>query len=144
MIAKGLINLLVSHGPVNDLAGDRVYPCVIPPDGSGPCLVLSRTSTEMPDGLDDEGDTAESYGPDEARFRLECWATRYEDADALAFAASQLLRKHKGTLGTSGQSCKWTRVEDWRDEPVYPDDDEGGGVYCSVVDVLVCYDPAEL
>jgi hypothetical protein len=140
LIAKGLRALLIADAGVTALVGDRIYPVHLPQSGARSAILYSRYATEFT-GDDLDGDE----GPDEALFRLECWADGpdgYNDATTLAQAVIVALRSAGGALAASGQTASWLRVTNWYDEAYYPDDGGDADAHCSVVDVAINYDPA--
>lgn len=163
MIEAGLYNLLRSTESIADLVGTRIYPVRVPEEGSAPCIVYSLSNTDYTDGLDDEDDddsaNAEQTGPDTRRFRLECWGDGkvpttwagddgYKQACTVAAAVETLLRKHKGLMGPTGTTttirCKFTVVEDVRDEETVIEDASDYHRYLRVVDVAIEYDPLQV
>jgi hypothetical protein len=130
---------------INDVVRRRVYPVRAPQNANFPHIVYRLSSLQLTDGLDIDGDTAESQGPDSANFEIRCAATEYDVAHELAGAVLTLLRDHSGVMGlNSSQRCRYIRVENMRDEDVEQLQGRDTTEFVTVVDARVVYDPTEV
>lgn len=78
--------LLLGDTTVNGIVGRRIYPIVCPLDCTYPAISITRITNN----LAHVGD----YG--NPRFQISCWATSYEQANALFKAVHACLKGYKG------------------------------------------------
>lgn len=77
------------------LVVDRMYPLVIPQGGRQPCIVYAKQGRNVQQlfcGAD---------GLHMTMFDIDCYATIYDDAVALANAVTARLRNFSGTMGAT-------------------------------------------
>jgi len=81
-------------GGVKALVVKRIYPTVASQLGTLPLIVYQQISGRR------EHTMTESVGLVESRYQVDCWATTYTGAQALAKTVRVALDNHSGTTGT--------------------------------------------
>lgn len=142
MISDGIYQALTSYDPVSTVVSDRVYPALAPAPQEGgsqyPLVVFFQTGAEFPEGLEDEA----TEGLDEVRFTVECYGATYDAAKELAGEVREFFRNNKHHSGQLGSKrVEYTRIEDERDEAEYANDGADPRLFCTAVDVVICYNP---
>lgn len=122
---------------VQNLVGQRIYPQELPQGAGIPAVTYYRTGQE---GVRSLGGLS---GLSRARLTIDCWATSYSDAKALALA----IRGNKGRTKLDGyrgqfagvfvQTCVCTNEIDLIEKPVHGDE---AGVKHTALDFDVIYE----
>ncbi len=136
MIADGLYNLLLTTPSIAAIVKDRIYPVQAPEGASYPRLLYWQTSAEFEESLDEE-----AVEPERASWQIDCQARTYDEVKRLASLVRALFRAHKGSLGTSGKTCQYTKVTNETDVPLSPPDAGGAALYQTSLDIEIVYDP---
>lgn len=93
MIGAAIRSHLAADTNVNALLGDRIYPLKVPQSPTFPCARYTVVS-----------DVADRHHGGQTKLRralvqIDCFSTKYAEADQLAAAIETLLGGFKGTLG---------------------------------------------
>ena len=95
-IEKGLFQLIQTDSVVSSLVdmtgGKGVYWILVPKGAAYPCIVLSRVATS------DTNTVAGDAGFRNALFQIDCYASTYYPAKAIAAAVRNVLKSFKGNL----------------------------------------------
>ena len=97
MIEEALVSRLVADPTVAGLAGDRIFPLLIPQAlyaeaSRQPCLVYQRTST------DTDATFCETIGLRATQIQIDAYARRYQEARELGRAAREALTDFRGDV----------------------------------------------
>jgi Protein of unknown function (DUF3168). len=97
MIKQALVSILANNPGVADLAGDRVFPQIIPQEdfdglSKKPCIVYQRTGVGRQQTLCGTSPTMSSV------FSIDCYAQTYAGAEALANAVRTALVDYRGSV----------------------------------------------
>ena len=84
MIEQGIVALLKATPAIAALIGTRVYPVMVPPDATYPCL--SYTTMSKPPDVNMDRSANETK-----RFQFDCWSSSYGSVKALQSALHALL-----------------------------------------------------
>ncbi len=121
---------LKAHASVSALAGDRVYPKVMPQKPTYPAIVYHRIS-----GVREPNQQGPS-GLTHPRFQFDCYGATYAAAKGLADAVRFALDGFQGTMG-GGPHVSAAFVENDAD-----DYDDELGIHRQIVDVVIWHEEA--
>jgi hypothetical protein len=91
MILQGITNLLLANPGVATLIGARVSPVELPQDSALPAVVYRTISSVAKQTLDTAGMTR-------LRLEVDCWGSKFGDADATRYAVIKALEQYSGVL----------------------------------------------
>jgi hypothetical protein len=100
VIEQGIHSILAENSALAALIGTRIYPGVLPPNPTLPCLSYTVISAPPSTALD--GSSGFS-----TRVQFDCWAARYGDVKAVQQALHDVFDAYAGTLpdGTNVQGA---------------------------------------
>lgn len=93
MIENALVSILEDDAGIGAIAGDRIYPVILPQNPTAPCITYARDGTQR-DVTFDEGQT-DFVG---STFQIDAWGESYSDARTLGAAIQTALQNYSGTV----------------------------------------------
>ena len=128
VIEEALVALLEGDADVGALAGDRIYPIVVPAGATLPAIAYQRISTRRPEEMDGPSGLARP------RFQFTCVGTDFGVVKALAKAVRAALDGFSGTV--SGVMIDGILFED-EDHDFKPATDEEASSWLMMQDYYV-------
>lgn len=126
-------DLLAAQPAVTALVGNRIYPLLLPRTGRVYPAITYQAISDPP-AAEAEGGTLEAR---EARVQVNCWATTYAAADAVADAVVSGLRLNSDRSAATPilNAYDVTRLDDHDPDAGDPET----GLYRQIVDMMVLY-----
>ena len=106
---EGLLALLAGNAGITAIAGESIFPGMLPEEPTYPAVTCLRISTPEEHTLDGKPSLADP------KFQIGCWARTYSQAKQLAAAVRALLDGFIGALGAGGPACQGALIVDHRD-----------------------------
>ncbi|KAB2337654.1 DUF3168 domain-containing protein [Cytobacillus depressus] len=91
MLETDLVNYLKNYQPLKDLVGGRIYPGVIPENGTKPAIAYNEISAPGHHDIDVAF----------PRFQFSCFSTRYTEAKQVRKEIENALKRFKGKMGNT-------------------------------------------
>jgi len=130
---SGLIDLLRNASTVSSIAGGRVHANKAPQNSALPYIIVTQISSEENQTLDG------SVGVRAVDFDIDCKAERSVTANNLGNAVRIYIQNYTGTAGT--ETIKAVNLNDQSSQYESPEDGSDRGVYVSIIDATIHYEP---
>lgn len=89
---EAIYSLLTNDAGVSALVSGRVYPLGLPQNAVQPCVSYSVSEEAEDETFDGQG------GVSQADILIDCWATTYDEAQAVAQAVKSALQNNTGLV----------------------------------------------
>lgn len=91
MIETGIFNLLSNEPSITDLVGTRIYPLLLPTNGTFPAVTYQIVGGNSTPTLD-------TTGSQKIRLQIDCWSDTYLSAATVRAAVTRFLTNQVATL----------------------------------------------